>query len=105
MLGATVHECTSALDGGRIFGTVRTTVQAEDDMDAVFARCVKAGVELYVSTVQNLVASRATGTEQDLTLGREYKAFMRGLRAEWATRRKIKAGLIRRYARNANTLH
>lgn len=97
MLGATVHECTNKVDGGRIFGTAKASVQSEDCLFTIFARCVQVGSELYVRTVQEVIGSDPAGIVQDLSVGREYKAFMRGVWAEWRTRRKIKAGLVRRY--------
>lgn len=97
MLGATVHECTNKVDGGQIFGTAKASVQSEDCLFTIFARCVQAGSELYVRIVQEVVGSHPIGIVQDLSVGREYKACMRGVWAEWCTRRKIKAGLVRRY--------
>jgi methionyl-tRNA formyltransferase len=98
LLGATVHECTNNVDGGRIFGTTKAALRADDCLFAIFARCVKAGTDLYVRTVQELlVSSSEGGAPQDLGLGKEYKAFMRNIRVEWKTRRKVKRGLVRRY--------
>jgi len=97
MLGATVHECTNRVDGGKIFGIAKASVQSGDCLFSIFARCVRAGSELYVRTVQELIASQSVGIAQDLSVGREYRAFMRGVRAELRTRRKVKAGLVRRY--------
>jgi len=97
MLGATVHECTNQVDGGRIFGIAKASVQSKDCLFTIFARCVQAGSELYVRTVQEVADSNPVGIAQDFSIGREYKAFMRGVRAEWRTRRKLKAGLVRHY--------
>jgi len=105
LLGATVHECTNNIDGGRIFGIARATLHADDCLFAIFARCVQAGADLYVRTVQELLVSNLEGATQDLSLGQEYKAFMRNVSAEWKTRRKVKQGLVRRYVErlpNAN---
>ncbi|MBZ5662220.1 MAG: formyl transferase [Acidobacteriia bacterium] len=101
MLGATVHECTALVDGGRIFATARASVEAGDSLFAIFARCVKTGANLYAQTAQQFIGASPEGSVQDLNLGKEYKAFERGLSAEWTTRRKIKAGLIRRYAQSS----
>jgi methionyl-tRNA formyltransferase len=97
LLGATVHECTAKVDGGKIFGTANASLQSEDCLFGIFARCVQAGSALYARIVQEVVVSHSAGMVQDLTVGREYRAHMRGLRAEWRTRRKVKAGLVRRY--------
>ena len=95
MLGATVHECTQEVDGGKIFGVTRVNLKRDDNLFSVFARCVVAGAELYVHTVQKLLEGRLEGKPQDLSKGREYRAYMRGLSAEIKTRRAIRAGLIR----------
>ena len=97
MLGATVHECTKEVDGGRIFGTIRPQLNPDDGVFSVFARCVMAGADLYVRKVRELVEHGLDGASQDLSIGTEYKAYMRGLRAEWKVRRNIRAGLIRRF--------
>jgi hypothetical protein len=97
MLGATVHECVKEVDGGRIFDTTRTQLHAEDDAFAVFARCVAAGAELYANQAQELLEHGLEGTPQDLSVGMEYKATMRGVRADWKVRSRIRAGMIRRY--------
>ena len=101
MLGATVHECTPLVDGGKIFATARASVEAGDSLFSIFARCVKTGANLYAQTVQQFIGASPEGSAQDLTLGKEYKGFERGLSAEWATRRKIKAGLIREYVQSS----
>ncbi len=98
MLGATVHECTMATDGGQIFGTTRIQLHADDDLFAVFARCVVAGTDLYARKVLELIDHGIEGTPQDLTIGKEYMAYMRGVRAEWKVRRSIQSGLIRRFS-------
>ncbi len=107
MLGATVHECTKDIDGGRIFGTTRVVLKAEDGAFTVFARCIAAGADLYVEKVRELMDQDLTGTTQDLSLGTEYKAYMKGLRAELKVRSSIKAGLIRRFleTRRAAMVH
>jgi methionyl-tRNA formyltransferase len=98
MLGATVHECTAQIDGGRIFATGQASLQPHDDMFAVFYRCVTKGAELYVNVVQDLIAGRLDGgTPQNLQVGREYKAVMRGIKADLKVRLQVKRGLIRRY--------
>jgi methionyl-tRNA formyltransferase len=97
MLGATVHECVKDVDGGRIFGTTGIQLYADDDLFAVFARCVDAGAALYVRKAQELLEHGLEGTPQDLSIGMEYKAVMRDARAERKVRGSIRAGMIRRY--------
>jgi len=98
MLGATVHECTGQIDGGRIFATGHASPQAHDDLFSVYFRCVAQGAKLYLNVVQDLIAGRlGEGTPQNLNVGREYRAVMRGIKADLKVRLQVKGGLIRRY--------
>lgn len=97
MIGATVHECTRVIDGGKIFGTAKAHLYLDDDIFSIFARSVVAGADLYVRIVPELIAGRLNGIEQDLSLGREYRALMRDVRAERAVRKLIQEGVVRRY--------
>lgn len=105
MIGATVHECTNVIDGGRIFGRARAILHPDDDVFSVFARSVIAGADLYVSVVRDSLACKLNGTEQDLSLGREYRAVMRDIAAERRVRKLIKEGMIRRYVDKHQSKH
>lgn len=96
-LGATVHECTARVDAGRIFATGRARLAADDGLFAVFARCVAVGADLYVRVLRDLERDALEGEPQDPTRGREYRAAMRGPRAEWRVRRAIARGAVRRF--------
>jgi len=97
MLGATVHECTRKVDGGKIFATGHARLEADDCQFSAFARCVLVAADLYVLVVKQIMAGEAVGTPQDLSVGTEYKAADHGLRAELRVRHLIRSGLIRRY--------
>jgi len=97
MVGATVHECTRDIDGGRIFGTARAPLQPGDDVFSVFARSVMAGADLYVAKVKALMTGKLEGVTQDLSAGREYRACERDVAAERAVRKRIREGLIRNF--------
>jgi methionyl-tRNA formyltransferase len=95
-LGATVHTCTSDVDGGAIFGTAAAKLEPGDHLGAVFGRCVIAGAALYKRVVNDLSAGRdILATPQDLSIGREYKVAMRGWAAELRVASLIRRGLIR----------
>lgn len=96
-LGATVHECTAQLDAGRIFGTARARLEPDDGLFAIFARCVAVGADLYVRVLRDLERGALEGEPQDLSRGREYRASMRGPRAEWRVRRALARGAVRRF--------
>jgi methionyl-tRNA formyltransferase len=94
-LGATVHECTSAIDGGAIYGTTRASLESDDGTGAVFARCVVAGADLYEKVVRQILEGTAVAHPQDLRTGSEYRASMRSWRAELRVDRLLKEGLVR----------
>jgi methionyl-tRNA formyltransferase len=96
LLGATVHEVTAAVDGGQIYGRTHAHLEPDDLLHAVFARCVRAGADLYADVLSQLGEGDAVEAEvQDLTQGREFRAadltLPRDLRVRWAIRR----GLVR----------
>jgi methionyl-tRNA formyltransferase len=95
LLGATVHEVTAEVDGGRIYATREAQLESSDGVHEVFARCVAVGAELYVDVLQQLAAGSIDAVAQDLTRGHEYRAAMRGPIVEWKVRRAIDRGLIR----------
>jgi methionyl-tRNA formyltransferase len=94
-LGATVHECTAAVDGGRIFAVVRARPQPGDGIHELFARAVEAGATAYVETVTTLLEHELAGEPQDLTAGREYRGYMRTLAPELRARWALRRGLVR----------
>jgi methionyl-tRNA formyltransferase len=95
-LGATVHACTSDVDGGAIFGTAAARLEPDDRLGAVFGRCVIAGAALYKRVVDDLRNVREIhATPQDLSIGQEYKVAIRGWAAELRVASLIRRGLIR----------
>lgn len=99
LLGATIHEVSSDVDGGRILATARARLEPSDDVHRVFARCVQAGAELYAEVLDNLGRGSIEAKPQDLSVGREYRAAMRGPVAEFQVRWAIRRGLINDYCR------
>lgn len=94
LLGATVHECTSRVDGGAVLGRRRAYPQPGDGLHEIFARCVLAGADLYAEcTPIALQAGVISGAVQDLSQGREYRSSMRGIRAEYRARRNLRGPL------------
>lgn len=99
-IGATVHRCTSDVDGGAIYGTEAAMLEPNDGLGAVFGRCVVTGSKLYRTVVHDLVSMREVKTlPQDLSDGAEYKSSMRGWLAEIRVMRSINRGSIRDYAK------
>jgi methionyl-tRNA formyltransferase len=87
MVGATVHECTSDVDGGQIFFRESAPLYRDDDMHAIFARTVKTGALGYVETAGKALDGTLTGQPQELGEGKEYSGAKLGFRVEWAGRR------------------
>jgi methionyl-tRNA formyltransferase len=85
-IGATVHECTSAVDGGRIFATGSARWTPADGLHGAFARAVARGSDLYVDAVRRYLDGDLEGEPQDLSSGIEYRGYMRTLRPELRAR-------------------
>ncbi len=100
-LGATVHVCTSELDGGAVYATRRATLSETDGLGGAFARSVLAGADILAAVLKDVEKGAAAPRPQDLTIGREYRAAMRDWRAELRTVRAVRAGLVRDHVRTA----
>lgn len=90
MVGATVHECTSDVDGGKIFFRERAELERGDDLHAIFGRAVMVGAQGYVKVVGEAMAGDLEGVPQDLTRGREFPGSRMGLRSEVAARMSLR---------------
>jgi len=73
MIGATIHQCTSQIDGGSIFEIVHATCEPGDDLHTVAGRVLMAGAQAYVRVIERYLAGKLEGTSQDLSSGREYR--------------------------------
>jgi methionyl-tRNA formyltransferase len=93
-VGATVHQCTSDVDGGDIYRVAQAELRSGDGLGAIFGRSVLTGSSLYRSVVQDFISKRDVNViSQDLSEGQEYKAAMRGWLAEFRVMRFIRGGL------------
>lgn len=81
-VGATVHRCTSQMDGGTIYFSESTRLFRDDDLHSIFARAVKTGGKGYVEVLRALFRNELVGVQPNLSVGREYRGHMRGIRAE-----------------------
>jgi len=87
MVGATVHQCTSQVDGGRIYARISVRLNENDDIFTAYAKCIKAGTYIYSSVVNRCIQGNIKNADiQDLSLGREYhfsdRTFMHDLKME-----------------------
>ena len=99
-LGATVHEVTANVDGGSIYGRARARLESDDRLHSVFARCVRAGTDLYLEVLSRLGGDEEVGTTpQDLTQGNEYRAVDLTMWADLQVRLAIRRGLIVEFCR------
>lgn len=104
MVGSTVHECTSRLDGGHIYKQVHVRLVADDDQYSAFAKCVRDGAGIYAEVAKRLAEDNdIEGSKQDLNNGREYffrdLTFVQEVVMEWRIR---SGGLRRLIARNSH---
>jgi methionyl-tRNA formyltransferase len=91
-LGATVHGCTSVVDGGPVYATARARLRGDEGVAGVFARCVQAGAEALADVVERVES--IVPEPQDLSEGREYRSIMRGWRAELTVHWKLTRGML-----------
>lgn len=100
MVGATVHECTSDVDGGLIYARQTASLQADDDLHAIFARSVEVGARAYVEIVGKALSDSLEGTVQDLSEGQEFRGIQLGIVSELRVRlghwRLRRAGELKR---------
>jgi folate-dependent phosphoribosylglycinamide formyltransferase PurN len=95
-IGATVHECTAAIDGGQIFGVAPADWRPNDRLHGLFARAVECGAGLYVEVMRRYLRDGALrGERQDLSEGAEYRGYMRTLGPELRARVALRRGLLR----------
>jgi methionyl-tRNA formyltransferase len=88
-IGATVHECTSAVDGGKIFATANASWTPDEGLHGAFAEAVVCGAGLYVDAVRRYLDGGLDGEPQDLSAGTEYRGHMRTLLPELRARRTL----------------
>lgn len=103
MVGATVHQCTSDLDGGRIYRTVQADLSEDDDAFSAFAKSVRSGAVVYAEVAAQLAAGKMPeGQRQDLDTGREY--FFRDLTfvQELVMECRVRTGALRRLIAQCN---
>ena len=98
MIGATVHQCTSQIDGGSIFEIAHVTCEPGDDLYAVAGRTLVAGTQAYVRVVERYLAGKLQGMAQDLSFGREYRSSDLTLGPELTGRLRMRQ--MRRNARH-----
>jgi hypothetical protein len=80
-----------------VFGVAAADWEPDDRLHELFACALIGGAELYVDAVQRYLRDgKIDGKPQDLSVGTEYRGYMRTLgpelRARWALRR----GLLRK---------
>ena len=103
LVGATVHECTSTVDGGPIFKTAQATLEPSRNIYDLFAWSVVAGAGIYVEAVRECLAGNLRGEPQELSIGREYRSAERTPARDRTARRLIRSGLVDEYVRAGGT--
>lgn len=90
MVGATVHNCTSDVDGGDIFFRKSARLYRGDDLHAIFGRAVEVGAKGYSEVIARATAGTLVGKPQDLSVAKEYRGAMLGFKAELAARHSLR---------------
>lgn len=73
-IGATIHECTTNLDGGLIYERICISCKKGDTIHSLFARAVRSGAVAYADVIDRYINEQSiAGVPQDLTIGREYR--------------------------------
>lgn len=91
-LGATVHKCISNIDAGIIYKKGSITVDHEDDIHSIFAKCVVRGGSLYMTVIDELLLNNTLdGESQNLETGEEYRASMKTWIHEIQARKNLKS--------------
>jgi folate-dependent phosphoribosylglycinamide formyltransferase PurN len=101
-VGVTVHVLDEGIDSGPIVQTARPTIDADDDEDSLFCKCVVLGSRLLAEAVASLAAGRLRCEAQRLETGREYRFVDRTVAAEWRARGQLRRGVLRRVATPAS---
>jgi methionyl-tRNA formyltransferase len=74
LIGATIHKCTSEVDGGDIYGRQSIRLSKNDDHYISFAKSVEAGANLYSTIIKRILNGEDFCSEkQNYSLGREYR--------------------------------
>jgi methionyl-tRNA formyltransferase len=74
MVGATVHECTAAVDGGAIYTTRAANMTGSDTVFTAFGKSVQVGAEIYADIAARLAAGECLEPmPQNFSIGREYR--------------------------------
>ncbi len=96
-VGSTVHVLDAGVDSGDIVGTAKPKISGDDDVAALFAKCVQVGAELYGHRIQDALEGKLAVEPQDLSVGHQYRFVDRTVTAERRVRRLLRDGLLRRY--------
>jgi methionyl-tRNA formyltransferase len=93
-IGATVHILDPGVDSGDVLGIARPEISEDDDEESLFAKCVKAGAELYADRLNAALDGPVQAEPQDLGEGRMYRFVDRTVAAERRVKRLLREGLL-----------
>lgn len=97
-VGVTIHRLTPGIDAGPILATARPAIAADDGEDSLFAKCVQVGCEDFITAIREEAEGVAEVMPQELEKGREYKSVERTVTAERRVEKRLREGLLARYA-------
>jgi len=95
MVGATVHVCTSEIDGGSIALRASAKLDENDNVHTAFAKAVLVGSKIYSKLASKLANNEIVPLEpQDFSIGKEYKFSDRTFIQELKMEFRYKSGSI-----------
>jgi methionyl-tRNA formyltransferase len=97
-VGVTVHRLDEGIDSGAIISTAKPIIEADDDEDSLFAKCVIMGARNYVAAIRSVACGTAQETPQDLAAGREYFFVDRTVAADKKVAKLLREGMLVRFA-------
>lgn len=100
-IGVTLHILDEGVDSGPVIRTARPVIDARDDEDTLFCKCVIRGAELYPDAIRDAWRGERALGPQALAEGREYRFVDRTVAAERRVARLLREGLLARFVARA----
>lgn len=58
LIGTTIHEVTKGIDSGKVFVQDRPKLKLDDDLETLFYRTCKCGIDLLEKSAQNIILNK-----------------------------------------------
>jgi methionyl-tRNA formyltransferase len=97
-VGVTIHTLDEGIDSGSILATATPLIEANDNEDSLFAKCVIVGTNEFVTAIRAVADGTVDEIPQDLEAGREYLFVDRTVVADRKVEKLLRQGLLDRFA-------